>query len=270
MSLFVLALSFQFVDAQADSNTKAGSTPEAKKLCTQGRVICVSDSVGNSLISNPFRIDVQVNSPDEIFIAWEIRDGTGRMLEANSTYDYTVTEPGRDASIGRMVRVTVFIFATAGAADGTLKLTPSRYTAQTGEVDLDSLTIPIRLNMVTSTVTILEPANPEVFKGAAAEWVEGETHPEFKPTVKLVPRQITILHFDQKDLIGATAEAVLRSWAGQGGWHVTDWQKDGSTAHVTLEGGGWAGVTYYATEVTFLIKQCLLNLPGIKNIVFDR
>jgi hypothetical protein len=39
---------------------------------------------------------------------------------------------------------------------------------------------------------------------------------------------------------------------------------------VTLVADGWAGVTYYATEVNYLIEKSVLNLPGVKKLVFDR
>ena len=37
-----------------------------------------------------------------------------------------------------------------------------------------------------------------------------------------------------------------------------------------LGGRRLAGVTYYATEVNYLIEKSVLNLPGVKKLVFDR
>ena len=162
-----------------------------------------------------------------------------------------------------------FIFSTAKTEQGTLVLTPRRYTIETGAVSLTGITIPVRLTTERSTVTILEPANSNEPKGAVADWVEGEHHGDFKPKLKLIPSHIEIMRFDKAAVIGATAEAVLRSFASQGQWHVMHWQATGSTAHVTLVGSGWAGVTYYLTAVSYLIEKSVLNVPGIQKLVFD-
>jgi hypothetical protein len=240
-------------------------------LCAPGRVICVSRSVNNSLIRNPFRIAVQVNSADDIYVAWEIRDNTGLVLESDSTYHYA-NGPIQDFLIGGAWHIQAFIFTPAKSDQGTLTLTPSRYTIQAGGVDLPGITVPVRLITAKSTVTILMPDNPDELKGAAREWVEGETHPlaKFDPKLSFSTRQIEIMQIDQAAIIGATAEAVLRSWPGQGPWHVTHWRQSGSTAHVTLVADGWAGVTYYAAQVSCLIEKSVLNLRGVKKLVFDR
>jgi hypothetical protein len=256
------------IDAQSSANSEKPAATGSKRLCSKGKIICVSKSVTNSLVNNPFRIGVQVNSADDIEVAWEIRDSTGQVLESSSTGDY-VNQPTRDFALGRTLHAQAFIFTPAKSSRGTLTLTPSRYTIQTGGVDLSGITIPVRLTTAKSTVTTLEPENPDELKGAVSDWVQGEEHPEFNPKLKLVARQIEVMRFNRTAIIGATAEAVLRSFPGQGPWHVTHWQQSRSTAHVTLVGDGWAGVTYYATEVSYLIKESVLNLPGIKKLVFD-
>lgn len=264
----VWALACLSIDAEPStiSDTRADSI--SKDLCSKGKIICVSESVTNSLVNSPFRIDVQVNSADDIEVAWEIRDSTGQVLESSSTGDY-VDQPTQNFSLGRVLHIQAFIFTPAKAGRGTLTLTPSRYTIQTGGVNLPGITVPVRLATATSTITILEPKNPDDLKDAASEWVQGEKHPEFDPKLKLVARRIEVMQFAPAAIIGATAEAVLRSWPGQGAWHVVGWRQSGSTAHLTLVGSGWAGVTYYETEISYLIKQSVLNLPGIKKIVFD-
>ena len=237
-------------------------------LCSKGRIICVSDSVANSPIENPFRIDVQVNSTDDIDVAWEIRDNSGQVLESSSTFDYA-GQPTQNSRAGRTLHIVAFIFSTTKTQQGTLTLTPSRYSIETGLISLTGITIPVRLTTAKSTVTILEPANSEELKRAVTEWVEGEHRGEFNPELKLIPRHIEIMRFDKAAIIGATAEAVLRSFPSQGQWHVMHWQATGSTAHVTFAGGGWAGVTYYLTSVSYLIEKSVLNVPGIRKLVFD-
>jgi hypothetical protein len=266
------ALVLLLVSLVAIESASAGEIPtfaaSSNSLCSNGRIICVSDSVANSLIENPFRIDVQVNSTDDIDVAWEIRDNGGQVLESSSTFDYA-DQPTENSTLGRMLHIVAFIFSTAETEQGTLILTPSRYTIETGAISLTGITIPVRLTTEKSIVTILEPANSNELKGAVTEWVEGEHHGEFNPKLKLIPRHIEIMRFDKAAIIGATAEAVLRSFPSQGQWHVIRWQATGSTAHVTLVGSGWAGVTYYLTSVSYLLEKSVLNLPGIRKLVFD-
>lgn len=240
----------------------------SNSLCSKDSVICVSDSVSNSRIENPLRIDVQVNSTDNIDVAWEIRDKGGQVLESSSTFDYA-DQPTQNFTAGRTLHIVAFILSTAKTEQGTLTLTPSRYTIETGSVSLTGITIPVRLATAESTVTVLEPASSEELRGAVAEWIEGEHRSEFKPKLKLIPRRIEIMRFDKAVIVGATAEAVLRSFPGQAPWHVQHWQTTGSTAHVTLAGSGWAGVTYYLTSVSYLIEQSVLNIPGIRKLEFD-
>lgn len=259
---------FPPLHAQSRARRENPAATGWKDLCAQDRIICVAKSVTNSLVSNPFRIDVQVNSADDIEVAWEIRDSTGQVLELSSTGDY-VNQPTQNFATGRTLHVQAFIFTPAKSERGTLTLTPSRYTIQTGGVNLPGVTIPVCLTTAKSTVTILEPANPDELKGAASDWVQGEDHPEFNPKLQLDARQIEIMRLDRTAITGATVEAVLRSWPGQGPWHVTHWRQSGSTAHVTLVGDGWAGVTYYATEVSYLIRQSVLHLPGVTKVIFD-
>ena len=167
------------------------------------------------------------------------------------------------------MHVQAFIFTPAKSERGTLTLTPSRYTTEAGGVNLPGVTIPVRLTTAKSTVTILEPDNPDELKHAASDWVESGIDSEFDPKLKLDVHEIEIMRFDRTAIIGATVEAVLRSWPGQGPWHVAYWRQNDSTAHVTLAADNWAGVTYYATEVEYLIKESVLHLPGITKLILD-
>jgi hypothetical protein len=244
------------------------SSASSNGLCSKDRIICVSDSVANSLIENPLRVDVHVNSTDDIDVAWELRDNSGQVLESSSTFDYA-DQPTENFIPGRTLQIVAFIFSTAKTEHGTLTLIPSRYTVQTGAVSLTGITILVRLTTAKSTVTIMEPTSSDDLNSAVIEWVEGEHHGEFNPKLKLIPRQIEIMQFEKSATIGATAEAVLRSSPGQDRWHVMHWQAVDSTAHVTLVGSGWAGVSYYLTSVSYLIEKSVLNVPGIQKLVFD-
>jgi hypothetical protein len=266
-----LASASPSIQAQSPTTNETLVPTGSKDLCTRDRIICVSKTVTDSLVSNPFRIDAQVNSADNIDVAWEIRDSTGQVLESSSTSDY-VDQLNEDFVPGRTLHIQAFIFTAASSERGTLTLTPKRYTIE-GEVNLPGATIPVRLTTAKSTVRILEPEKPEELKGAASDWAQSEhheLHPEFKPKLKLDAREIEIMRFDRTEILGATVEAVLRSWRGQGPWHVAHWQQSGSTAHVTLMGDNWAGVTYYATEVSYLIQESVLRLPGVTKLIFER
>jgi hypothetical protein len=272
-----MILGFALVSAFVSPSTgqsvlKTGTAParsSANLMCSEGKIICVPQSVAYSLISNPLRIEVHVNSPDEIEVDWEIDDSSGQVLESSSTYDYP-DMPTRDSSPTKTLSIQDFIFTPAKSESGTLILGPSRYTIAGGKTDLPGLKIPVRLTTGKTLLTTLEPENPQALGTAVIEWMEGGEHAEFDPKMKLVPHHDTIMRVDHDALIGATAEAVLRSGdGGQSPWHVTDWHQEGSTAHVKIAGDGWAGVTYYLTEVDYLIRKSVLALPGIKTFVFD-
>ena len=266
----VTTLAFACSPVYAQSSaSNAPSAKDAMSLCAPDRLICVSRSVTNSLIRNPFRIAVQVNSVDDIYVAWEIRDSTGRVLESDSTYHYT-NGPIQDFLIDGAWHIQAFIFTPARSEQGTLALTPSRYAIQTGGVDLPGIKIPIRLTTGTSRVAILLPEHPDELQNAANDWVQDDAHMKFDPKLKLRGREIEIMRFDQSAILGATVEAVLRLWPGQGPWHVTRWRQNGSTAHVAIVADAWAGVSYYGAGAGYLIEKSVLRLPGIRKLVFDR
>jgi len=249
----------------AANDSKQGSTT---LLCNETRVICVPQSVVHSLISNPFRIEVKVNSPDEIEVDWKIVDSTGEVLESSSTYDYP-DMPTRDSSPAKILRIQDFIFKPARSERGTLFLRPSRYAITTGKVDLPGIEIPVRLTTKTSIVTTLEPADPQELGNAVNEAMDSSDFSAFDPKLKLVQRHVTVMRVNRDAIIGVTAEAVLRADPGQGPWHVTSWHQVGDTAHVRIAGDGWAGVSYYLTSVSYLIRKSVLNLPGVNHFVFD-
>jgi hypothetical protein len=141
----VFASACPLIGAQSLSSSETPADKGSKNLCAQGKIICVSKSVTNSSVNNPFRIDVQVNSADDIYVAWQIQDSTGQVLEASSTYEYT-DQPTENFTPGRILHVQAFIFAPSRSERGTLTLTPGRYTIETGGVDLPGITVPIRFD----------------------------------------------------------------------------------------------------------------------------
>lgn len=69
---------------------------------------------------------------------------------------------------------------------------------------------------------------------------------------------------------GAAAEAMARAYPGQGSWHVINYRNAQGTAHLTILGDGWAGVTYYLTGLNYLLEKTTQHAAGVRRVVFDR
>lgn len=251
-----LSMSAQF---SSSAGTRSVSASPANLLCNEGRTICVSQSVEHSLISNPLKLTVEADS-DDVQLGWEVDDSTGQTLESGSTYDY----PERYT---KRIDITDYVLRPAKSDSGRLVLSPSRYKLPSGKTDLPKLSIPVRLDTATTVLTILSPTNPQEYKAEVIRSIEeGAT---FKPTTPLVPQSVTVMKVEKNSIMAATAEAVLRFMPGQGPWHVTGFHVRGRTAHVKLNGSGWAGVSYYLRSVSFLVEKSLLRFPNIREVVFD-
>lgn len=150
-----------------------------------------------------------------------------------------------------------------------LVLTPSRFDVSSGKTDLPKLEIPIRLNIATTKLTILLPADPDKYQAEVASSVEGDFSARFEPKTPLVPQSVIVMKVARGDLMGTTAEAVLQAMPGQATWHVTNVRMDGGVAHIKLDAGGWAGVTYYSRAICFLIDKSLLRFRGVAQVIFD-
>lgn len=237
-------------------------------LCNDGGIICVSQSVEHSLISGPLDVTVQVNSSGQIGVGWKVADSTGQVLESESTYDYNFPFQTESESL-KTLRIKDYVLQPSKSDTGTLTLSPSRFDPSSGKTDLPELKIPVRLDTATTVLTILLPKNRDDFIGEAEEWTDNQNHGEFAPKSPLIQHTVTVMRVNAEDIIGATAEAAARAWPSTGVWHVIDLRMDGYTAHVTLMGEGWAGVTYYLTQVDFIIEKSLLRLPGVKRVIFE-
>jgi len=129
------------------SSLKIGSVHPSSTdlLCNEGRIICVSRSVAHSLISNPFGLEVRVNSADDIELDWEIEDSTGQVLHSSSTYD-DVDIPTRHSSPNPTLHIQGFLFKPAKSRSGTLILSPSRFSVSIGKTDLPAFRIPVQID----------------------------------------------------------------------------------------------------------------------------
>jgi hypothetical protein len=238
-------------------------------LCNGSGLLCVSSSLVHSEISVPLDFTVIINSPDEIYVAWEVADSTGQILESNSTYDFlipvTSTAPSRKA-----LHIKDYFLKPAKSDTGFLTLTPSRFDTATGKSNLPPLEIPVRLTIATTQLTYLLPKDEGAFISEVAASIDNQSHKNFSAKTPLTLHTVTAMKVNPDQIIGATAEATSLGYPGQGPWHIIDARRDGDTAHLTLAGGGWTGVTYYLTGLNYLLTQSVLRIPGVKHVEFDQ
>lgn len=229
----------------------------------------MSRSLGQSLISSPIDVTVVVNSHDQIEVALKVTDSTGRVLESTSTND-DQSIFCCDSQTCKKFRIRDYLLQPAKSTTGTMTLTPMRYDPSSGRTDLPELTIPIRLDTATSLVTILLPVNNDDFNAEATAWFDKlDRRGTLSPKTTLIKHTVRIMKVDSSHIVGATAAAAARAWPGQGPWHVIDSRLDGDTAHITITGDGWAGVSYYLEELRFIITKSLLGIHGVKRVQFD-
>ena len=252
-------------ECSASKASPAALPKGAGLLCSDSQVICVPKSLEQSLISNPLELTVEANFAD-VEVAWEVVDSTGQSLESFSTFQYL--EPFSDqTSSSKTLRLNDYALQPSKSGRGTLVLTPSRYDGTQGVKEFPKLRIPVRLNTATTVLTILLPADSEKYEAEVSSSID-DSKP-FAPVTPLVPHSVTVMKVKGEDVMAATVEAVLRAKPGQAQWHVTGIRVDGKTAHVRITGDNWAGVSYYARSVYYLVAASLRKFPGIKHVVFD-
>jgi hypothetical protein len=250
----------------------AARQPGGKMLCNEGGVLCVPGSLQNSLVNNPLKLDLQVNSPKDVDVDWELREGSGSVLAVGSTEglkDY----PGEDT--GYAFHVTDFILKPASSERGTLILTPIRHKANDDDdgQELPQLTIPVRLSTRRSIVTIAEPEDPNRFHDEFYNWAN--MHVSTDPTpyrtgIPFTPNRIEVMYFDRSVAVGITAAAVINRYQGESPWYLTHWSRVGKTAHVAMDGSGWSGVSNYVSLLNYVIRRSMLSIPGVEDYVYDR
>jgi hypothetical protein len=242
------------------------SPTDARLFCNDGGTVCVSASLRNSLINSPLTADVRVSAPDWVMLKWRLADSAGNVLGESREGDYY-----RDSGKGRApVRVRRFIFTPATITQGTLTLTPVKAVAG-GFVDAPGLQVPVRLTTETSVVTIVEPESEQAMF-EAVDTVSSKPPRDDGPIdlpLKTSARRQTIMKVRGDLLVEATIEAVLAAHPGQAPQHVARWRQSGSTVHVQIVGDTWAGSSIFFTGIKYLIQQSLLNVPGIKRVVFE-
>jgi hypothetical protein len=234
-------------------------------ICNEGGSVCVNSSLRNSMVEIPFYFAVQVKCPDEVTVAWELRDDSGKVLDQDleGRLAFLVT---RTSSTERTLAVRDFFLLPAKSDHGQLVL---HTTSSGNEQTLPDLSIPVKIDLRTSDVTYAVPADNEEFSGEVDDKVESDQqrHPIRS---KVIWRTESVLHVRPQMIGGAAAEAVARDNPGQSFWHVIDYRRDGSTVHLTTFGDGWAGVTYYLVALDCLIEKTVEHQPGVGHVVFDQ
>lgn len=243
------------------------SIDQANLLCNSGETICVAKSLEHSTISAPMEIAVEVNSAQKLYVDWEVRDATGKTLVSGSTHDIDVPTTSTSAS-SKTLHIKEYVLQPAASREGTLILTPSTFDSSSGKTALPELEIAVELSTETTALTILAPEDMEKYLAEVHASVDSGDE-VFGPKTPLVPQSVTVMKTESSGIMGATAEAILLRWPGQGPWRVSDARLEGGVAHVKISSAASEGVSYYATAVSYLIQMSLLRLPGVQRVSIE-
>lgn len=234
-------------------------------VCNQDRSICVNAKVEDSVIENPLYFEVRVRCPDAVVLHWELHDNSGELLDqdADGSMAFLVA---RASASERTIGVRDFSLAPAKTNHGNLALHVTALPTNGGKYLLPDLSIPLQIDMRTSEVTYAVPADPDEFLEAVDELLSPAQRPI---QAKVDWRKKTVLHVNPGMIGGAAAAAAARGDQGQSPWNVINYKKAGETAHVTVIGDGWAGVSYYLTGFDYLLQKTIKHQPDVRHVVFD-
>jgi hypothetical protein len=246
----------------------------AAPLCSKDGVVCVAGSLAGSLISNPIRVDLEVTSAEYVDLAWELRDGTGNVIQSSSTYNH-MDWPDERIPLHRTFHVVDFILKPAASSRGTLTISPlTEDGLPEGDKSLSAVVLPVRLNTDESSITVFEPAKEDAFDDdffsrAFSGHTDLNRTNAGRAKIPFKADRLRVMHFEPRDLVGITAAAVLERNPGQSVWYLIHWGRVGSTAHVTIQGSAWAGVSFYFVTLDYILRRNMLALPGIHHFVWD-
>ena len=263
-ALLTLPLLLQPIHANA-------GVPAEDQLCNEGRTVCVAAATENSLVTNPVRLQVHVNSPDWVELEWEIRDDSGKRIDWNGTKG-RMDWPTQNPSPQRTLHILDFILTTAASDHGTITIAPKLVRPNIEPQPLPILSFPVRLTRKVSNVTISVPADPAGFDHEFWDWwfdTPGDPK-KFRTNINFKRQELEVMQFAPDALIGITAAAVLTPKPAPGLWQVFGWHRAGTTAHVTIDGSAWAGVANWYAMTEYLMYRSMLAIPGIHNLVLDR
>jgi hypothetical protein len=216
-------------------------------LCDNQGIICVSSSTKNSAIPNPMNLDVQINSTSsQNELDWTITNGAGQTI-GYGVYVGTSSLPHLQA----------FFAEPAQSVTGTLTLTFYGITSDFYDPNAPSstFTVPIKLNVATTSVTILAPQNFQ----------------EDGQPISFASQKIEVMRVNGDDPIEETAVATVKAMAGGQGsdlymesFHL---ENGIATVMLALPNGGWAGYSIWANGIAPTIEKNLLQFPSVKKVV---
>jgi len=242
--------------------------PRRDRVCNQDGTLCVKGAVEQSVVQNPFYFEVQVRCPAQIVLAWELRDDSGQILDQDPDggLAFLVNKPSASE---RTLAVRDFALAPAKTSRGKLVLRATTYSISGENHALPELSIPLRLETRTTNVSYAVPAGDE-FSRAVIDRVESDPAHRAPMHAEVDWRTTTLLFVQPAMLGGAAAEAAARAYPSQALWHVINYSQAQGTAHLTILGGGWAGVTYYLTGLYYLLEKTVEHQPGVRRVVYDK
>lgn len=272
MNRIVLILCFALISPLLPSKKSApsdqGQPSSHASICNQDGSLCVRSALQNSLVRDPFYFEVQVHGSDPVNLNWQLRDDAGRILDEDARGELAFLVKRSSAS-ERTLGVRDFAVAPAKSSRGKLILHATAYSTGHENRTLPELSIPVRFDRRTVTVTYAVPADKEAFHKAVIDAVEADPSHRV-PLVAPVHWQTKSLLYVRPGMLGgAAAEMTARALESQGKWHIIQYRTAGTTAHITRMGGGWAGVTYYLMGLDYLVKETALHQPGVRHVVFD-
>jgi hypothetical protein len=238
------------------------------RLCNRDGTLCVNTAVLQSVVQNPFYFEVDVRCPTQIELSWELRDNSGKLLDQDPEGRLAFLVSKQSAS-ERTLAVRDFSLAPATTSRGKLLLHAAAYSIAGVKQPLPELSIPLHLDTRTTVVTYAVPADSSGFSQAVTNSVESDPPHRVAMQAEVDWRTTTLLYVQPAMLGGAAAEAAARTYPGQGPWHLVNYSKALHTAHLTIYGDGWAGVTYYLAGLDFLLDKTVEHLPGVRRVMHD-
>lgn len=244
------------------------TAPKRDTVCNQDSTLCVKAAVEKSVVQNPLYFEVEVMCPDPVELGWELRDDAGQTLaqDPDGSLAFRVS---KTTAAQRTLAVRDFGLLPAKTSHGTLVLHATAFSASGQNHTLPELSIPVQLDLRTTTVTYAVQANVNAFSQAVDNTVESDPAHPVPMQAEIQWRTKTVLYAPPSMLGGAAAEAAALADSGQGPWHVANYAEVQDTAHITVLGQGWAGVSYYLTGLDYLLQKTAEHQPGVRHVVFD-
>lgn len=239
----------------------------SNRLCNSDETFCVAKSLEHERISAPMVLAVEFAAAQKVDVQWEVRDATDKTLASGTSREIDTDASGTPLP-SKAFLIREYVLQVAATREGTLVFTPSAIDSASDKKELAKVEIPVELNTETTTLTILMPEDMDKYSAEVHASVDSGDE-VFSPKTPLVPQSVTVMKTESSGIMGATAEAVLLRWPGQGPWRVSGAYLRDGVAHVKISSTASEGVSYYATAVSYLIQMSLLRLPGVQQVSIE-